>query len=125
MVRHRLLVRADGGCLALAGALVASVPFVLRASPPLVGWPVSLFGATVGVLLCASGLVAVALPRAGIVVGVAGLLLSLLSLVGALGGLLVGAAVGVVGGSLCLWGGRVHQAAVDSRRRHRRWVRRP
>jgi hypothetical protein len=87
----------------LAGVVIGAVPLLL-------GDVLAIFGAdgapTVGLgiggALVVVGVAASLLPSFTTELGVVAIVLSLLSVFGALGGLLVGLLLGVVGGSLCV-----------------------
>ncbi|SFS30347.1 DUF6114 domain-containing protein [Marininema halotolerans] len=59
-------------------------------------------GILFGGLLLSCGVIGWVMPRYVRLLGVFGIVLSILSLIGALGGLLIGMVLGIIGGSLCI-----------------------
>jgi hypothetical protein len=105
MVTARGFTRIGGGMLCLGGVVVGAVPVLFRSSLAIVGSLQVLIGLVVagGMVLC--GAVAFTRPGYAVAVGIPGILLSLLSLIGALGGFLIGMLLGIVGGALATAGG--------------------
>jgi MFS family permease len=98
--RHRPVA---GGVVMILGAVVIGyMPTVIALQRVTLSGGRASFGMLCAVLVGVSGIGAVTRPVRSTLFGVAGSVCSLLSLVGTLGGFLVGTMLGVVGGSLCV-----------------------
>lgn len=94
-----------GILLCVAGILITWVPMQILPDIIFVGGEMTGFlavGAMFGVLVFLTGVFALYKPGHSDVIGVVGVVLSILSLFGSLGGLLVGLLFGILGGNLCL-----------------------
>ncbi|SDW78759.1 hypothetical protein SAMN05444487_10699 [Marininema mesophilum] len=101
--RKKESIRPKAGLILLmfAGLLTLYVPaqlYWLAFVPGNFAFTGILFGG----LLLACGVIGWLMPRYVRLLGVFGILLSILSLIGALGGLLIGMIAGITGGSLCI-----------------------
>lgn len=91
-----------GGSLLIAGGLVtAYVPLQFTAQLLFIGGTFTIIGLLFATLVAFCGIAALAEPQLSPVFGVAGAAFATLSVVGALGGLLLGTVVGTAGGILC------------------------
>lgn len=93
---------AGGVLLCVAGLLIAWVPLQFATEVMLVAGELAAIGLAFAGFVFLTGVFALLRPAQSSVFGAAGVLLSILSLFGALGGLLVGMLVGIVGGNLCI-----------------------
>lgn len=91
-----------GSLLLLAGLVIGYVPVQFSFELILVGGTFTVIGLLFAVLVFLTGVFALVRPDLSRELGILGVALSLLSLVGALGGLFVGMLLGIVGGNLCL-----------------------
>ncbi|MFC7154466.1 DUF6114 domain-containing protein [Halomarina halobia] len=91
-----------GVLLIVSGLLIGIIPLDLAVKFALVPAEFAYIGLifTVFVLLC--GVFALAQPELASFFGVAGMLIAVASIFGALGGFVIGSIVGVAGGSLCV-----------------------
>lgn len=97
---------AGGVLLMLAGLLISWVPAHMAFELLLVGNLTTYVGVLFSVLVFLTGVFALRLPEFSDELGILGVVLSILSLFGALGGLFVGMLVGIIGGNLCYaWNG--------------------
>ncbi|WP_245853008.1 DUF6114 domain-containing protein [Natrinema ejinorense] len=94
-----------GMLLCIAGVLIAWVPMQILPEIIFIGGEMAGFlaiGAAFGVFVFLTGVFALYRPELADVIGVVGVALSILSIFGSLGGLLVGMLLGIIGGNLCL-----------------------
>ncbi|QSW99868.1 DUF6114 domain-containing protein [Haloterrigena alkaliphila] len=94
-----------GVLLCLAGILITWVPMQILPDLIFIGGQVAGFlaiGALFGVLVFLTGIYALYKPTLSDEIGVIGVVLSIFSLFGSLGGLFVGMLLGILGGNLCL-----------------------
>jgi len=98
-----------GGLLCLGGATIAYVPLVFvpttGVSLGALGGDLLPVGGVLGGLVVVCGVVSIVGDEYAVYSGIGGIVLSVLSFVGAFGGLIVGAVLGVVGGSVCVLAG--------------------
>lgn len=87
--------------LLLGGLITAWVPIQLASDLMLVGRMVTGVGLLWSALMLTAGVFALKFPEQSNKIGIIGVVVSILSLFGALGGLLVGMVLGIVGGNLC------------------------
>jgi len=85
---------------ALGGVLIGYIPLRVAMSMALVPQTYMFAGAIFGIVVVVSGLAAIGKPAFSSFFGGLAILVSVLSIVGALGGLLIGLTVGCLGGSL-------------------------
>ena len=88
--------------LIVAGAVIAYVPLRFGDLLSVIGGGSPVVGFLVGGALACCGLVVHAAPSFSTELGVVALALSVLSIFGALGGLVVGLVLGLVGGNICI-----------------------
>lgn len=93
---------AGGVLLVLASVVIAYVPMQMAGQLLMLGNAVSAVGLVFAGAVGLSGLLALSEPEHSTYIGAAGIVASMLSVFGALGGLLVGTLLGVLGGSLCV-----------------------
>lgn len=91
-----------GLLLILASFLIGWIPIQFTFELLLIGGGYTVIGLVFAVLVFLSGVFALLRPDLARIVGISGIVFSLLSLIGALGGLVVGLLLGVIGGNLCL-----------------------
>jgi len=94
-----------GLLLCLAGVLITWVPMQILPDLAFIGGQMAGFlaiGALFGVFVFLTGTYVLVKPAHADVAGVVGTVLSIFSLFGSLGGLLVGMLLGILGGNLCL-----------------------
>ncbi|WP_306061731.1 DUF6114 domain-containing protein [Natronococcus wangiae] len=94
-----------GILLCLAGILITWVPMQILPDIIFIGGEMTGFlaiGAMFGVFVFVTGVFALYRPKYSDMIGVVGVVLSVLSLFGSLGGLLVGMLFGILGGNLCI-----------------------
>jgi hypothetical protein len=94
-----------GVLLCLAGVLIAWVPMQILPDIVFIGGEMAGFlaiGAMFGVFVFVTGVFALLRPEYSDMIGVVGVVLSIFSLFGALGGLFVGLLLGILGGNLCI-----------------------
>lgn len=92
-----------GGVLLLVAGLVIGWPpvqFSVELLPT--GEVYAIIGLVFAMLVFAAGIAALWRPKLSTRIGIAGIAVSLLSLVGALGGYGIGLLLGVIGGALCI-----------------------
>jgi hypothetical protein len=89
---------AGGVLLMLAGGLIGYVPLQFAFELMLVGGSYTVVGVTWAVGVFLTGAFALYRPEFSTMLGVLGVALSILSLLGALGGVLLGMVLGIVGG---------------------------
>ncbi|MFB6163743.1 MAG: DUF6114 domain-containing protein [Haloarculaceae archaeon] len=93
---------AGGALLLLASVVIAYVPMQMAGELLMFGNAISAVGLLFAGLVAIAGLLALAEPEHSTYVGAFGILAAMLSVFGALGGLVVGTLLGVLGGSLCV-----------------------
>lgn len=98
--RHRPF--AGGALLILASLIIGYVPLQMAGELPLLGQSLVIVGLGLAAFVFVVGVLALAKPEHSTYLGCAGIVFSLLSIFGALGGILLGTIVGVLGGSLCV-----------------------
>jgi hypothetical protein len=91
---------AGGISLILAGLVVGYIPIQFAGSLFLLGNAFTMLGVIFAVLILMCGVTAIRTPEYADLVGTAGVLFSVLSIFGALGGFGIGLVLGVVGGNL-------------------------
>jgi len=91
-----------GALLLLAGLVIAYVPMQFATELLLVGGSFTFIGLLFAVLVALTGVFALMRPDLSRELGILGVAMSILSIFGALGGLVVGMLVGIVGGNLCI-----------------------
>jgi ABC-type multidrug transport system fused ATPase/permease subunit len=102
--------------LILAGFIIGAIP--IRIQMTFVGTTKASIGIAFAAMVLACGIFALVKPERSTLIGVTGIAMSILSLIGAFGGLVFGMLVGIVGGSLCVaWQdpNRDEEAAQESR----------
>jgi len=85
----------------LSGVMILWVPLNLYLSTFLPG-SIAIIGLLFGGLITLIGIIAIFFPNASKILGIFTIFLSILSVIGALGGFLVGTLFGIVGGALLL-----------------------
>ncbi|WP_436345034.1 DUF6114 domain-containing protein [Natronorubrum sp. FCH18a] len=94
-----------GVLLCLAGILITWVPMQILPDLIFIGGRMAgllAIGAMFGVFVFVSGVFALTKPEHSDMIGVVGVVLSIFSLFGSLGGLFLGMLLGILGGNLCL-----------------------
>lgn len=91
-----------GVLLLLSGVVIAYVPLQFATELLLVGGSFTFIGLLFAVLVSLAGAFALMRPEFSRELGIFGIAMSILSIFGALGGLVVGMAIGIVGGNLCV-----------------------
>ena len=94
-----------GVLLCLAGLLITWVPMQILPDLIFIGGEMTGFlaiGAMFGVFVFLSGVYALVKPENSHEIGVVGVVLSIFSLFGSLGGLFLGLLLGIIGGNLCI-----------------------
>lgn len=94
-----------GVLLCLAGFLITWVPMQILPDLIFIGGEMAGFltiGALIGVFVFLTGVYALYKPSKSHEIGVIGVVLSIFSLFGSLGGLFVGMLLGILGGNLCI-----------------------
>ena len=91
-----------GVLLMLAGLIIGWVPIQFATELAVIGGAFTVVGLVFAVMVFLCGAFVLARPEMSTIFGVLGIALSILSLVGALGGLFVGMLVGIAGGNLCI-----------------------
>jgi hypothetical protein len=107
---------AGAALLILSGFIIGAIP--IRIQMTFAGTTKASIGIAFAAMVIACGVFALVKPELSTLVGVTGIAMSILSLIGAFGGLVFGMLVGIVGGSLCVaWQdpNRDEEAARDSR----------
>lgn len=104
---------AGGVLLFLAGLVVGWVPIQFAAELMLIGGSFTVIGMLFASLLVVNAGFVLAYPQYSRQLGIVGVVLSLLSIFGALGGLGVGLTLGLIGGNLCVAWERPDDAADD------------
>lgn len=88
--------------LLVAGVIVGYVPLQFTMELLLVGGAFTAIGLVFAVLLFLTGVFALVRPDLSTILGIAGVAFSILSVVGGLGGLLIGLLIGIVGSNLLI-----------------------
>ena len=91
-----------GVLLMLAGLIIGWVPIQFATELAVIGGAFTVIGLVFAVMVFLTGAFVLARPGMSTIFGVLGIALSILSLVGALGGLFVGMLIGIAGGNLCI-----------------------
>jgi hypothetical protein len=91
---------AGGVCLILAGLVVGYIPVQFAGSLFLLGNASTMLGVIFAVLILMCGVTAIRTPEYADLAGTAGVVFSVLSIFGALGGFGIGLVLGVIGGNL-------------------------
>ncbi|WP_136716641.1 DUF6114 domain-containing protein [Halorientalis salina] len=91
-----------GVLLMLGGLIIGWVPIQFATELAVIGGAFTVIGLVFAVLVFLTGAFVLARPEMSTIFGVLGIALSILSLVGALGGLFVGMLLGIAGGNLCI-----------------------
>lgn len=93
---------AGGALLILASLVIAWVPAQFAFELMFIGGAYTVIGLVFALLVFLSGAFALIRPERSRTFGIAGIVFSIMSLAGALGGLLIGMVLGIVGGNLCI-----------------------
>jgi len=88
--------------LMLGGAVIGWVPIQFATELAIIGGDFTVIGLVFASMVFLTGLLVMARPELSTTFGAIGIALSILSLIGALGGLFVGMLIGIFGGSLCI-----------------------
>jgi hypothetical protein len=91
---------AGGLCLVGAGLVIGYIPVQFAGALFLLGNAFTMLGVIFAVLVVSCGVMAIKSPEYAELVGTAGVVFSILSIFGALGGFGIGLVLGVVGGNL-------------------------
>lgn len=91
-----------GVLLMLAGLVIGWVPIQFATELAVIGGAFTVVGLVFAVMVFLTGAFVLARPEMSTIFGVLGIALSILSLVGALGGLFIGMIIGIAGGNLCI-----------------------
>lgn len=91
-----------GVLLLLSGLIIAYVPMQFATELLLVGGSFTFIGLLFAALVFLTGVFALMRPDLSRELGILGVTMSILSIFGALGGLVVGMLIGIVGGNLCV-----------------------
>ncbi|MFB6164649.1 MAG: DUF6114 domain-containing protein [Haloarculaceae archaeon] len=91
-----------GVLLMLAGAIIGWFPLQFTTELAFIGGISTVIGLVFAVLVFLSGAFVLARPDMSTIFGVIGIAMSILSLIGALGGMFVGMFIGIAGGNLCV-----------------------
>lgn len=91
-----------GALLMLAGLVIGWVPIQFAAELVFIGGTFTVIGLVFAVFVFLTGAFALHRPDLSTILGITGVALSILSLLGALGGLFVGMLIGIIGGNLCV-----------------------
>lgn len=91
-----------GLLLLLSGLVIAYVPMQFATELLLVGGSFTFIGLLFATLVSLTGVFVLMRPEFSRELGILGVTMSILSIFGALGGLVVGMLVGIVGGNLCI-----------------------
>ncbi|WP_435077027.1 DUF6114 domain-containing protein [Halococcus sp. AFM35] len=92
---------AGGALLVLASLVIAWIPINIAPDTILIGETLSPIGLLFAALVFLCGIFALTRPGNADIFGIFGVLFSIFSLYGALGGFLIGTALGIIGGVLC------------------------
>ncbi|SDG10010.1 hypothetical protein SAMN05216218_11528 [Halorientalis regularis] len=88
--------------LMIGGLIIGWVPIQFATELAIIGGSFTVIGLVFAVMVFLTGAFVMARPEMSTVFGVIGIALSILSLIGALGGLFVGMLIGIAGGNLCV-----------------------
>lgn len=88
--------------LMLGGVVIGWVPYQFAFELAIIGGDFTVIGLVFAVMVFLTGTFVMARPELSTIFGVIGIALSILSLIGALGGLFVGMILGIAGGNLCI-----------------------
>lgn len=91
-----------GALLMLAGLIIGYVPIQFATELAIVGGAFTVVGLVFAVMVFLTGAFVLARPEMSTIFGVIGIALSILSIIGALGGLFIGMLIGIAGGNLCV-----------------------
>lgn len=91
-----------GSLLVLAGLIIGVIPADLAITFAMIPGTFAFVGLIFATFILLCGVFAVKLPQLSSFFGLAGILLSIVSILGALGGFLVGTLLGTLAGSLCV-----------------------
>ena len=91
-----------GAMLMLAGLVIGWVPAQFAPELVFIGGTFTIIGLVFAAFVFLTGAFALYRPELSTILGISGVTLSILSLLGALGGLFVGMMIGIVGGNLCV-----------------------
>ncbi|MFC5972802.1 DUF6114 domain-containing protein [Halomarina salina] len=101
-----------GLLLTLSGLVIGIIPMDLAMKFALIPTEFAFVGLIFAIFVVLCGLFALAKPPLAEFFGAAGMLISIISIFGALGGFVVGTVLGILGGSLCIaWVGPDEQAS--------------
>jgi len=93
---------AGGTMLILAGMIIGAIPLRLQTLAVTAGESKAALGIVFAAMVIACGVFAMLKPDLSTLIGVTGVAMSILSLIGAFGGLVIGMLVGIAGGNLCI-----------------------
>ncbi|AQL42405.1 hypothetical protein BV210_06615 [Halorientalis sp. IM1011] len=88
--------------LMIGGAVIGWVPIQFATELAIIGGSFTVIGLVFAAMVFLTGAFVMARPELSTIFGVIGIALSILSLIGALGGLFVGMLIGIIGGNLCV-----------------------
>ena len=101
-----------GVLLTLSGLVIGIIPMDLAMKFALIPTEFAFVGLIFAIFVVLCGLFALAKPQLAEFFGAAGMLISIISIFGALGGFVVGTLLGILGGSLCVaWVGPEAEAS--------------
>ncbi|WP_336000911.1 DUF6114 domain-containing protein [Halorientalis halophila] len=88
--------------LMIGGIVIGWVPIQFATELAIIGGSFTVIGLVFAAMVFLTGAFVMARPELSTIFGVIGIALSILSLIGALGGMFVGMIIGIVGGNLCV-----------------------
>jgi hypothetical protein len=88
--------------LMIGGLIIGWVPIQFATELAIIGGSFTVIGLVFAVMVFLAGAFVMARPEMSTIFGIIGIALSILSLIGALGGMFVGMLVGIAGGNLCI-----------------------
>lgn len=88
--------------LMIGGIIIGWVPIQFATELAIIGGSFTVIGLVFAAMVFLTGAFVMARPEMSTIFGVIGIALSILSLIGALGGMFVGMLVGIAGGNLCI-----------------------
>jgi hypothetical protein len=91
---------SGGVMLILAGMIILAIPLRMQSIFP--GPSKAALGIVFGSMVIACGVFALVKPELSTLIGVTAVAMSILSIIGAFGGLVIGMLVGILGGNLCI-----------------------
>jgi len=104
-----------GALLMIAGIIIGWMPIQFATELAVIGGAYTVIGLIFAVMVFLTGAFVLARPEMSTIFGVIGIALSILSLIGALGGLFIGMLVGIAGGNLCVaWDGPTPDRSTSS-----------